>query len=141
MTLIDMPGTVATDLRANAALLAEFGGKVFADVAPPGVTPPFAVVRNNGAGHITEAPTWDRISVLIDCVGDPDDIPEHTRLTGLLRESVDGMRGRTIDGVVVQHVEPADLVFGYDPTYTPALPRWVLATSMVVRSNREGVVA
>ena len=138
--LIDITGTVAADLRANDALLAAFGGSVFADVAPAGTEPPFAVVRSNGAGRPFEAATWDRISVLIDCVGDPDDIPENTRLTGLLREAVEDMRGRTIDGVVVQHVEPLDLVFGYDPTYTPALPRWVLATSMVVRSNREGVV-
>jgi hypothetical protein len=138
--LIDITGTVAADLRADDALLAAFGGKVFADVAPAGTEPPFAVVRNNGAGRPFEAPTWDRLSVLIDVVGDPGDIPEHTRLAGLVREAVDGLRGRTVNGVVVQHVEPMDLVFGYDPTFTPPLPRWVLATSMVARSNREGVV-
>ena len=141
--MIDLVAAVATHLRADAGVMAAFDGSVFAEKAPPDTFVPFVVIRPaTSIPPFADVDTWEVASVLIDVVGDPDDPRGLNEKAGLVRSAVSKMRGTAPSGVVVQSVEPIAAAFGYDPSFTPALPRWVLTAQMVVRSiTPEGVVA
>lgn len=136
MMLLDMPGAIVTALRDDDEVMTAFDGKVFSDVVPADTDPAFVVVRNNGADQLLwGVQSWDEVSVLADIVGDPENVPNLTLLAGMVRAAFEGLSGTVTNGVAIQSVSPTTLVFGYDPTFTPPLPRWVLATSLVVRDN------
>jgi len=134
--ILDVTGAIVTKWRADVDLMTLFAGQIFADRVPADIQPPFAVVRDSGVDPtVAEVETWDGAAVLVDVVGDPSTVSALKSLAGRLRAELASLRGTTISEIVVQHVNPVSAIFGDDPTYTPALPRWVLATSLVVRSN------
>lgn len=113
--------------------MAAFGGNVFADVAPAGSNPPMTVVRMNGVQRVESGvSTWDGVVLLLDVVGSSPELSVHD-LAGMVRDRVESLAGRVVGGVVFQSVEAVNGVFGFDPTFTPAVPRWVLSASLVVR--------
>jgi hypothetical protein len=142
--MIDLAGILAARLRAEPAVMTAFSDRVFADVAPPDTDGMFVVVRMSAMEpSFYDVSSWQSVAVLIDIVGDPDNMQALHDGAGLVRTVLATMRGTVAAEVAIQAVEPISGVFGYDPSYTPALPRWVLTASMVVRSitPEEGVVA
>lgn len=138
--IADVAAAVCTSLRADAPLMAAFNDAVFTDLAPLDTEPPFCVVRLVGAEYLVEgAPTWDRVALQFDVIGQPDGLPELLGLAGAVRDHVEALRGATLGAVRVQAVGTVSAVFGFDPTVTPPLPRWVLTAGAVVRGIEEGV--
>ena len=143
MSTLDVAGAVAAHLRADTEVMTFFDGHVYADRVPGSEAPGlFAVVRADTSRWLVPgAPNWDTVSVLIDVLGDPDDVPTVHAGAGMLRDRLDALRGVTTGGVLIQAVEAGDGLFSFDPTFTPSLPRWVLTAQMVVRNVNEGAAA
>lgn len=139
--MIDVAGVVCTYLRQQPALMALLGDALFAEDAPGGAEVPFAVVRPLvDTPLLPDVSTWTLVSIVVDVVGDPDDKAELFGIVTEIRRLVAGMRGRVVEGVLFQAIDPISASFSRDPTFTPSLPRWVLTASMTVRDT-EGVVA
>lgn len=142
--MLDMAGIVAAGLRLDTEVMAAFSDRVFADVAPAGTVAPFVVVRMQSLTPLfVDVSTWQSVAVLVDVVGDPEDVPALHQGAELVRSSIAALRGTVAGSAAIQTVEPISGLFGFDPSFTPALPRWVLTASMVARSitESEGVVA
>lgn len=140
--MIDVAALVRNHLHADPLV----GVPVFTDLAPAGSEPPFAVVRISDATRPfgAQVRTWDVVTVLIDIVGADNTVRGLHAHAGKVRNSLHALAGQVVEDVVVQAVENGTDVFGFDPTYVPPLPRWVLTANLTVRSNTPsegGVVA
>lgn len=130
----DVAGDVATYLRDDTTLMAAVDDAVYTEVVPEDAIPPLVVVSQPRTAPLVDGvSTWDEVDVQVDALTAHDATVDARAVIGMVRDLMYGFP-KTQRGNVYQSVQPGLLTAELDETYSPALSRWVLTTTVVVRT-------
>lgn len=130
----DVAGDVATYLRDDQTLMTAVGDAIYTEVVPEDAVPPLIVVSQpRTAPLVYGVSVWDTVDVQVDALTAHDAATDARALIGAVRDLMYGFP-RTQRTNAYQSVQPGLLTSELDVTYSPALSRWVLTTTVVVRA-------
>lgn len=131
--MISPAKAVTALLRSDTALMALVNDKVYAFAAPAKVTSPFVVVSNLSSQPLVRGVHQLQVAtVLIDVVGTAGVTGSCDDIANAVIEALATVSG-PIEGVAFAGFDVVGSAFSYDPSDSPAVPRWVLTVTGTVR--------